>query len=37
VTLDVPVRGPSAADLVAAMSEALGLLADRIAAALAVG
>jgi uncharacterized lipoprotein YmbA len=37
VTLDVPVRGPSAADLVAAMSEALGQLADRIAAALAVG
>lgn len=33
--LQVPVRGASTADLVAAMSEALGLLADRIAAALA--
>ena len=37
VTLRVPARGPSAAGLVAAMSEAVGQLADRIAAALAVG
>jgi uncharacterized lipoprotein YmbA len=37
VTLDVPVRGPAIANLVAAMSEALGQLADRIAATLAVG
>jgi uncharacterized lipoprotein YmbA len=36
-TIDVPVRGTTTADLVAAMSEALGQLADRIAAALAVG
>ena len=35
--VDVPVRGPSPRDLVAAMSEAIGQLADRIAAALAVG
>jgi hypothetical protein len=37
VTIEVPTRGSSASDLVAAMSEALGQLADRIAAALAVG
>jgi uncharacterized lipoprotein YmbA len=37
VALDVPTRGPSTADLVAAMSEAIGQLADRIAAALAAG
>jgi len=37
VTLQVPIRGPTAADLVAAMSDAIGQLADRIAAALAVG
>jgi uncharacterized lipoprotein YmbA len=37
VTLQVPTRGATAADLVAAMSEAVGQLADRIAAALAVG
>jgi uncharacterized lipoprotein YmbA len=35
VTLEVPVRGPATADLVAAMSEAIGQLADRIAASLA--
>ncbi len=34
VTVEVPTHGPSAADLVAAMSVALGQLADRIAAAL---
>src|SRR5665213_189131 len=32
VTLDVPTRGQATADLVAAMSEAVGQLADRIAA-----
>ena len=37
VTIDVPTGGPTAADLVAAMSAAIGQLADRIAAALAVG
>lgn len=37
VTIDVPVRGATTADLVAAMSEAVGDLADRIAAALAAG
>jgi len=37
VTLQVATKGPSAADLVAAMSEAIGQLADRIAAALAIG
>jgi uncharacterized protein len=36
-TIEVPVRGAGTADLVAAMSEAIGQLADRIAAALAVG
>jgi uncharacterized protein len=36
-TIEVPVRGATTADLVAAMSEAIGQLADRIAAALAVG
>ena len=36
VTIEVPVRGATTADLVAAMSEAVGQLADRIAAALAV-
>jgi uncharacterized protein len=37
VTLQVPTRGPAATDLVAAMSEAIGQLADRIAASLAIG
>jgi uncharacterized lipoprotein YmbA len=37
VTIEVPVHGATTADLVAAMSEAVGGLADRIAAALAVG
>jgi hypothetical protein len=37
VTIEVPVRGSTTADLVAAMSEAIGQLADRIVAALAVG
>jgi uncharacterized lipoprotein YmbA len=35
VTLQVPTRGASTSDLVAAMSEAIGQLADRIAATLA--
>jgi uncharacterized lipoprotein YmbA len=35
VTLEVPTHGPTTPDLVAAMSEAIGQLADRIAAALA--
>jgi uncharacterized protein len=37
VTLLAPTRGPTTADLVAAMSEVVGQLADRIAASLAVG
>jgi uncharacterized lipoprotein YmbA len=37
VTLQVPTRGPATSDLVAAMSEAIGQLADRIAASLAAG
>jgi uncharacterized lipoprotein YmbA len=37
VTLQVPAHGATTPDLVAAMSEAVGQLADRIAAALAVG
>jgi uncharacterized lipoprotein YmbA len=37
VTITVPVRGPTTADLVAAMSDAIGQLADRIAASLAAG
>jgi uncharacterized protein len=37
VAIDIPTNGPSIADLVAAMSAAIGQLADRIAAALAVG
>jgi uncharacterized protein len=37
VTLEVPARGATTADLVAAMSEAIGQLADRIASSLAVG
>jgi hypothetical protein len=37
VTIEVPVHGATTADLVAAMSDAAGQLADRIAAALAVG
>jgi uncharacterized lipoprotein YmbA len=37
VTLEVPTRGATTADLVAAMSEAIGQLADRIASSLAVG
>jgi uncharacterized protein len=36
-TIEVPVRGATTADLVAAMSEAVGQLADRIAATLAAG
>ena len=36
-TIQVPVSGPGTRDLVAGMSEAVGQLADRIAAALAVG
>jgi uncharacterized lipoprotein YmbA len=35
VTFDVPTRGLTTSDLVAAMSDAIGQLADRIAAALA--
>jgi uncharacterized protein len=35
VTLEVPTHGPTTPDLVAAMSEAIGQLADRVAAALA--
>ena len=37
VTLEVPTRGSTTSDLVAAMSEAIGQLADRIAAGLAIG
>jgi uncharacterized protein len=37
VTLQVPTRGATTPDLVAAMSEAIGQLADRIAASLAIG
>ena len=37
VTLRIPTRGATTADLVAAMSEAVGQLADRIAASLAAG
>jgi uncharacterized protein len=37
VTIEVPVRGAGTPGLVAAMSEAVGQLADRIAAVLAVG
>jgi uncharacterized lipoprotein YmbA len=37
VTIDVPVRGPATADLIAAMSAAIGQLADRIAASVAAG
>jgi uncharacterized lipoprotein YmbA len=37
VTIEVPVRGAATSDLVAAMSEAIGQLADRMAAALAPG
>jgi uncharacterized lipoprotein YmbA len=37
VTIEVPTRGSTTADLVAAMSEAIGQLADRIVAALATG
>jgi uncharacterized protein len=37
VSLQVPAHGSTTPDLVAAMSEAVGQLADRIAAALAVG
>jgi uncharacterized lipoprotein YmbA len=36
VTLDVPTRGSTTPDLIAAMSDAIGQLADRIAAALSV-
>ena len=36
VTFEAPVRGSTTADLVAAMSETIGQLADRIAASLAV-
>ncbi len=36
-TIQVPVAGSTARDLVAGMSEAVGQLADRIAAALALG
>ena len=36
-TIQVPVSAPGARDLVAGMSEAVGQLADRIAAALAAG
>jgi uncharacterized lipoprotein YmbA len=36
VTLEVPTRGATTADLVAAMSEAIGQLADRIASSLAI-
>ena len=37
MTIEVPVRGSTTADLVAAMSDSIGQLADRIAAALAAG
>ncbi len=37
VTIDVPVRGATTGDLVAAMSDAIGQLADRIAATIAIG
>jgi uncharacterized protein len=37
VTIEVPTGGPGTPALVAAMSEAVGQLADRIAAALAAG
>jgi uncharacterized protein len=37
VTIEVPVHGATTADLVAAMSDAIGQLADRIAATLAAG
>ena len=37
VTVEVPVSGRTTSGLVAAMSDAVGQLADRIAAALAVG
>jgi uncharacterized protein len=37
VTLEVPTRGSTTSALVAAMSEAIGQLADRIAVALVVG
>jgi uncharacterized lipoprotein YmbA len=37
VTIEVPVHGTTTSDLVAAMSAAVGQLADRIAAALAAG
>jgi uncharacterized lipoprotein YmbA len=37
VSLQVPVNGPATSSLVAAMSEAIGQLADRVAASLAVG
>jgi uncharacterized lipoprotein YmbA len=37
ISLQVPVNGPATSALVAAMSEAIGQLADRIAASLAVG
>jgi hypothetical protein len=37
VSLQVPTRGATTPELVAAMSEAIGQLADRIAASLAVG
>jgi uncharacterized lipoprotein YmbA len=37
VDIDVPIGGPGTPDLVAAMSAAIGQLADRIAAALAGG
>ncbi len=37
VTYQVPLRGGTSADLVRAMSEAVGQLADQIAAALAAG
>ncbi len=37
VTIEVPVHGTTTSDLVAAMSAAVGQLADRIGAALAAG
>jgi uncharacterized protein len=37
VTLEIPTRGSTTPDLVAAMSEAIGQLADSIAASLAIG
>jgi uncharacterized protein len=37
VTIEVPVHGTTTSDLVAAMSAAVGQLADRIAATLAAG